>query len=987
MDRPYTVGDEPIPGYKLVEFLGRGGFGEVWKARAPGHKYVALKIMNLAENKLAVREFRALSQVKNINHPNLVDIHGIWLKERSGRVFGGPDSDEPDSVWLKAHGGELVMAMDLGQESLANRLEKCKEAGLPGIPVENLLDYMADAARGIDYLNQPSPDSGAAHSSIQHCDIKPLNLLLVGGCVKICDFGLARSADVHARASSAGVATVVYCPPEILVRATASKSSDQYSLAVTYYELRTGHLPFDESVGPYQLISIIAEGKLDFSLITSPRERTVLERAASREPKDRYGSATEMVTELRRAVHGSIEIEPIQPPPQDFICPSKPAPGLQIVPHYHLVRRIGGGGFGEVWQANGPGDIPAAIKIIPDLDGLGGRELQSLELIKNVRHLHLLELHGFWLIDANGRIILKEARGKPGAPPAKRLVIATQLADKNLRQRLDECQRANGKNSGIEPKELLRYMRQAAEAIDYLNTPCHRLTVEAVWQPVKPEVREAVGLPGRPAARAGDAEEQNQETSLAPSPYTSPRPGTWSTMQAPEPKAEEGTMSVPSLWGLPLDEPDKPQSDPNKHDGKQQHSIQHRDIKPENILLIGSDVKVADFSLAKVLEGVKTPLHRRSAAVTMAYAAPELFQGQVSKWSDQYSLAVTYYHLRTGRLPFPTHDIEQIMECHREGRLDLGRLSGSEHEIIRRATDLTPENRFATCREMVDELKKAIPDLGGIVNDREASNGGQRRRWERTVAVLALFVLVGTVIYLLIPFPPAPPKPVPSTAVVDWLPSGSVPAEGAKIVSLGDKKYYDRIVKIKNGLSIPLGIVPADEDLATFYIMEKKVSNAQFKATARDPEFISKSNELRKKHPWMIKEEWKQRAAATEEASWGARPVQRVTLTEALIFADWLGGNLPTARQWEQAGRRFGAGWAGEGMEWTRNLDRGGFVRLEYDNPAWPDPDWWVTLRDKEFVDTKPGQIPRKRLDKYSKTYQSLGFRIVLENDVGATKD
>src|SRR5207253_1517790 len=158
---------------------------------------------------------------------------------------------------------QLVIAMDLGEESLASRLQRCKQAG-SCIPIENLLDYMTDAARGIDYLNQPHADSGARHAPLQHCDIKPANLLVVGGCIKICDFGLARTADVHARASSAGFASLVYCPPEYLVHATASKASDQYSLAITYHELRTGHFPFKEGVGAVELMSSIAEGRLDF---------------------------------------------------------------------------------------------------------------------------------------------------------------------------------------------------------------------------------------------------------------------------------------------------------------------------------------------------------------------------------------------------------------------------------------------------------------------------------------------------------------------------------------------------------------------------------------------------------------------------------------------------------------------------------------------------------------------------------------------------
>src|SRR5262249_43967587 len=71
-------------------------------------------------------------------------------------------------------------------------------------------------------------------------------------------------------------------------------------------------------------------------------------------------------------------------------------------------------------------------------------------------------------------------------------------------------------------------------------------------------------------------------------------------------------------------------------DGQDRAGIQHRDIKPQNLLLLGGTVKVADFGLARVLEGVAAS---HSGALTPAYAAPELFEGRTTPWSDQYSLA------------------------------------------------------------------------------------------------------------------------------------------------------------------------------------------------------------------------------------------------------------------------------------------------------------------------------------------------------------
>src|SRR5205085_7438564 len=79
-------------------------------------------------------------------------------------------------------------------------------------------------------------------------------------------------------------------------------------------------------------------------------------------------------------------------------------------------------------------------------------------------------------------------------------------------------------------------------------------------------------------------------------------------------------------------------------------AIQHRDIKPENILLVRDVVKVGDFGLAKVLEGTSAVIHADSSGMTPSYAAPEVFGSKVTSWSDQYSLALTYYTLRTGKM-------------------------------------------------------------------------------------------------------------------------------------------------------------------------------------------------------------------------------------------------------------------------------------------------------------------------------------------------
>lgn len=122
--------------------------------------------------------------------------------------------------------------------------------------------------------------------------------------------------------------------------------------------------------------------------------------------------------------------------------------GIEL-PGYVLSERIGSGGYAEVWRAEAPGGIDKAVKIVHGYhnDEFAAQELKSLERIKGVRHPFLLSLERFEVL--NGR-----------------LVIITELADMSLDQRLSQCQ-VDGL-PGIPRGELLRYMSDAAEALDFL---------------------------------------------------------------------------------------------------------------------------------------------------------------------------------------------------------------------------------------------------------------------------------------------------------------------------------------------------------------------------------------------------------------------------------------------------------------------------------------------------------------------------------------
>ena len=94
--------------------------------------------------------------------------------------------------------------------------------------------------------------------------------------------------------------------------------------------------------------------------------------------------------------------------------------------------------------------------------------------------------------------------------------------------------------------------------------------------------------------------------------------------------------------------------------------------------------------------------------MTLEYAAPELLQKKVSSRTDQYSLALTYYTLRTGRMPFPSGMGQfDTMQARIKGQLDLSGVSAAEQAVLRKALAPNPADRFDSCEELARQLAHA----------------------------------------------------------------------------------------------------------------------------------------------------------------------------------------------------------------------------------------------------------------------------------------
>jgi len=206
-----------LPGYEVLESLGRGGMGEVFRARQESlEREVAVKILrtDVADGAWLPERFeREARTMATVRHPNVVTVHDC----------------------LRLDGGRLAIVMELIHGgTLRQRIEASPE----GLPLPDVLRWTREIAAGLR----------VAHAAgLTHRDIKPENILIDDtGAARVSDFGLACSDQMaETRLTSLGrvVGTLGYMAPEQLRGAAADARTDVFSLGVMLYEMVTGQLP------------------------------------------------------------------------------------------------------------------------------------------------------------------------------------------------------------------------------------------------------------------------------------------------------------------------------------------------------------------------------------------------------------------------------------------------------------------------------------------------------------------------------------------------------------------------------------------------------------------------------------------------------------------------------------------------------------------------------------------------------------------------
>jgi serine/threonine protein kinase len=264
---------EPIPGYRLIEPLGSGGFGEVWKCEAPGGLYKAIKFVYGNLNSLDVdcvraeQEMKSLNRIKEVRHPFVCSLDRIEVVD-----------------------GELCIVMELAERTLHDLFVECQTAGMIGIPRDNLLCYLRDTAEALDYMNEKH--------NLQHLDVKPKNLFLIGDRVKVADFGLVKHLERQSGSQLLGGVTPLYAAPETF-SGKISCHSDQYSLAIVYQELLTGHRPY-QAKNVRQMAQMHVKEDPDLRSLPES-DRPIVARALSKDPEKRFGSCIHFIGALYKA--------------------------------------------------------------------------------------------------------------------------------------------------------------------------------------------------------------------------------------------------------------------------------------------------------------------------------------------------------------------------------------------------------------------------------------------------------------------------------------------------------------------------------------------------------------------------------------------------------------------------------------------------------------------------------------------------------------
>ncbi len=265
---------EQLGRYEILEEIGRGAMGAVFRARDPLiDRVVAIKTINVGLSRVEAEDFekrfdREARSAGRLNHPNIVTIYDVG---KSGDV--------------------AYIAMELLE---GQSLRDILDSGVV-LPPSTIADIAAQIADGL---------ASAHEAGVIHCDIKPANIIVLpSGLVKITDFGIARLPTGSRSFIGSVVGSPKYISPEQVVGRPVDARSDVFSLGAVLYEVLTGTPPFEGTALDeilHNVINVSPDPPTSRNRSLPAAFDAIVVRALAKHPDHRYQSAREMSADLRQ---------------------------------------------------------------------------------------------------------------------------------------------------------------------------------------------------------------------------------------------------------------------------------------------------------------------------------------------------------------------------------------------------------------------------------------------------------------------------------------------------------------------------------------------------------------------------------------------------------------------------------------------------------------------------------------------------------------
>ena len=261
--------------YEIVDELGRGAMGVVYKAHDPLiERLVAIKSINLnsldkrQKEEYQARFYQEAKAAGRLNHPNIVTIYDLG---ESGDV--------------------AYIAMELMEGRELHNIINSKQR----LPIDETLNIAIQVAEGLTFAHQ---------HGIVHRDIKPSNIMILNdNHVKIADFGIAQMESSLALTQAGMImGSPLYMSPEQVKGASIDARSDIFSFGIVLYELLTGRRPFSGENANSVMYQIVNEAPAKPDSLNpdiSAALSLVISKCLEKKPEDRYQNANEIADDLR----------------------------------------------------------------------------------------------------------------------------------------------------------------------------------------------------------------------------------------------------------------------------------------------------------------------------------------------------------------------------------------------------------------------------------------------------------------------------------------------------------------------------------------------------------------------------------------------------------------------------------------------------------------------------------------------------------------